>query len=131
MNDTITYYNLNAESFIDGTVNVDMSYARDLFLKYVKPGGHILDAGCGSGRDSLAFMAAGYEVDAFDASEEICRIVSERLGFPVACKRFEDLDGAEEYDGIWCCASLLHVRKRDMADVMKRLERLLKLVTAM
>ena len=64
MNDTINYYNLNAESFIAGTLNADISRARDLFLKYVKPGGRILDAGCGSGRDSLAFMAAGYEVDA-------------------------------------------------------------------
>ena len=126
MNDTINYYNLNAESFIAGTVNADMSYARNLFLKYVKPGGRILDAGCGSGRDSLAFMDAGYEVDAFDASAEICRLASERLGFPVACRRFEDLEGEEEYDGIWCCASLLHVRKTDMADVMRRLKKLLK-----
>ena len=126
MNDTINYYNLNAEAFVAGTVNADMSRARDLFLKYVKPGGRILDAGCGSGRDSLAFMAAGYEVNAFDASEEICRLASERLGFLVACRRFEYLDGAAEYDGIWCCASLLHVRKTDMAAVMRRLERLLK-----
>ena len=125
-NDTIAYYNMNADSFIAGTVNADMNHARNLFLKYVKPGGRILDAGCGSGRDSLAFMAAGYAVDAFDASAEICLLASERLGFPVVCKRFEDLEGKEEYDGIWCCASLLHVRKTDMADVMRRLERLLK-----
>ena len=44
----------------------------------------------------------------------------------MACRRFEYLDGEAEYDGIWCCASLLHVRKTDMAAVMRRLERLLK-----
>ncbi len=126
MNDTIAYYNENAAAFVEGTLDADMSYVRDLFLRYVKAGGLILDAGCGSGRDSLAFLAAGYEVDAFDASEEICRLASERLGFPVACRRFENLDGEAEYDGIWCCASLLHVRKADMANVMRRLARLLK-----
>ena len=124
--DTIAYYNENAVAFVEGTLDADMSYVRDLFLRYVKAGGRILDAGCGSGRDSLAFMDAGYEVDAFDASEEICRLAAERLGFQVACKRFEDLDGEEEYDGIWCCASLLHVQADDLLDVMNRLRKLLK-----
>ena len=125
-NDTIAYYNENAAAFVEGTLDADMSYVRDLFLRYVKVGGRILDAGCGSGRDSLSFMDAGYEVDAFDASKEICRLASERLGFTVTCKRFEDLEGEEEYDGIWCCASLLHVRTDDLLDVMNRLRRLLK-----
>lgn len=125
-NETITYYNQHAAAFIEGTASADMSRARDLFLQYVCPGGRILDAGCGSGRDTLAFLEAGYQADAFDASEEICRLASERLGFPVACKRFEELDGEAEYDGIWCCASLLHVETEELEHVMKRLGRLLK-----
>ncbi len=126
MNGTIEYYNTNAEDFIKGTIHADMSDNRGRFLKHVVPGGKILDAGCGSGRDSLAFIKAGYLVDAFDASEEICRITSETLGIPVECKRFEELSGSEQYDGIWACASLLHVRKEDLSDVMGRLHRLLK-----
>ncbi len=126
MNETIEYYNKNAESFIAGTVNADMSDCRDRFLKYIPDGGRLLDAGCGSGRDTDAFMRAGYLVDAFDASKEICRIVSENLGIPVACKRFEDLEGEDEYDGIWACASLLHVNAADLADVILRLKRSLK-----
>ncbi len=126
MNETIEYYNKNAKSFIEGTINADMSDCRNRFLKYVKKGGRILDAGCGSGRDSLAFMEAGYEVDAFDASEEICRNASERLGFTVECKRFEELTGENRYDGIWASASLLHVREEELKDVMLRLKKLLK-----
>ena len=60
MNETIEYYNQNADSFISGTINSDMSECRDSFLKYVKPGGLILDAGCGSGRDSLVFLEKGF-----------------------------------------------------------------------
>ena len=103
-----------------------MSACRDRFLQYVKPGGKILDAGCGSGRDSLAFLEAGYAVDAFDAAEEICRLASKNLGFTVNCLRFEEIIGGPEYDGIWACASLLHVNKNDLPDVMRRLKGLLK-----
>lgn len=126
MSETIEYYNRNAESFVSGTINADMHEIRDRFLKHVKPGGMILDAGCGSGRDSLAFMGAGYQVEAFDASPEICRLASETLGFTVECKRFEELTGESRYDGIWACASLLHVREKDLPDVMHRLAKLLK-----
>ncbi len=126
MNETIGYYNRNAETFIAGTLHADMLENQARFLRHVKPGGKILDAGCGSGRDSLAFIQAGFLVDAFDASEEICRLTSEILRFTVECKRFEELDGDSEYDGIWACASLLHVRGKDLPDVMNRLKRLLK-----
>jgi len=126
MNETIEYYNQNAEEFVSGTIHADMSDGRQRFLKYVKPGARILDAGCGSGRDSLAFLKEGYQVDAFDASEEICRIASDLLGFPVACKRFEELEGTSVYDGIWACASLLHVNGENLPDVMQRLKSLLK-----
>ena len=126
MNGTIEYYNQNADSFISGTINADMSETRNRFLRYIKSGGKILDAGCGSGRDSLAFQQAGYQVDAFDASEEICKKATELLGFTVECKRYEELSGSEEYDGIWACASLLHVSGNDLPDVMNRLYALLK-----
>ena len=126
MNETIEYYNRHAEEFISGTIQADVGQLRDRFLSYVKPQGRILDAGCGSGRDTLAFMKAGYEVAAFDASPELCRRASELLGITVECKRLEHLTGAAQYDGIWACASLLHVKKADMRDVLLRLKKLLR-----
>jgi len=126
MNDTIAYYNDHAEEFVEGTAGADMSVCRERFLAYLKENAKILDAGCGSGRDAMAFMECGYEVDAFDASPEICRIASERIGKDVRCARFEDLEGEAEYDGIWACASLLHVKTEELADVMRRLCRLLR-----
>ena len=126
MNRTIDYYNQNAAAFAAGTLHADMSECRKRFLKYVKPGGIILDAGCGSGRDALSFLQEGYGVEAFDASEELCRIAGELLGFPVKCLRFEELSGTALYDGIWACASLLHVQPEDLEDVIRRLKELLK-----
>ena len=124
--ETIQYYNRHAEEFCAGTFSADMSRSRDRFLAYLQPGSAILDAGCGSGRDTLAFLSAGYQVDAFDASDEICRIASQKTGIPVRKQRFEKLEGQELYDGIWACASLLHVAAADLPDVLVRLYRLLK-----
>lgn len=127
MNDkTIRYYDEHAEDFIAGTENADMRECRERFLQYLKQGQKILDAGCGSGRDVIAFREAGYEVEAFDASAEICRIASEKTGIEVKQMWFEELEGADQYDGIWVCASLLHVKPADLPDVLQRLHRLLK-----
>ena len=132
MNDkTIRYYDMHAKDFVAGTENADMQACRERFLQYLKPGQKILDAGCGSGRDVIAFREAGYEVEAFDASAEICRIAAEKTGIEVKQLRFEELAGEDAYHenafhGIWACASLLHVNPADLPDVLKRLYSLLK-----
>ena len=124
--ETIQYYERNAEKIIAGTEHADMSKQRTRFLRYLKAGSYVLDAGCGSGRDALTFLRAGYRVNAFDASEEICRIASARTGITVKKQRFETLEGEAEYDGIWACASLLHVQRENLPDVLNRLYRMLK-----
>lgn len=53
MDQTIDYYNLNAESFIENTQNVDMHLAQDKFLHLLNEGAAILDFGCGSGRNGI------------------------------------------------------------------------------
>ena len=127
MNDqTIRYYDTHAKDFAAGTEKADMRQCRERFLRYLHSGQKILDAGCGSGRDVIAFREAGYDVEAFDASAEICRLASEKTGIEVQQMRFEELAGEDAYDGIWACASLLHVNMADLPDVLKRLHRLLK-----
>jgi 2-polyprenyl-3-methyl-5-hydroxy-6-metoxy-1,4-benzoquinol methylase len=98
-----------------------MRVCRERFLRYLQPGQRILDAGCGSGRDTIAFRKAGYETDAFDASAEICRLASERTGIRVRQCRFEELEGEAQYDGIWACACLIHVARDDFGTVLGRL----------
>ena len=73
----MNYYDENAQEFFDGTVNADMSKHHEEFLKYIPENGHILDAGCGSGRDTKIFKDLGYEVTAIDGSLEMCRLASE------------------------------------------------------
>ena len=80
-----------------------------------------MDAGCGSGRDSKAFLDNGYYVLSFDASKEMCRRAAEYIGREVMNLSFEEMDFKNEFDGVWVCASLLHVPMDDLPGVMKKI----------
>lgn len=126
MSDTEAYYNRNALQFIEDTQDVDLQSLYAPFLAELPPKAHILDAGCGSGRDARAFKQMGYQVGAFDANEKLANHASQLLGIPVPVMRFEELDELACYDGIWACASLLHLREHQLPDAFERLWRALK-----
>ncbi|MBP7797115.1 MAG: DEAD/DEAH box helicase family protein [Thermoanaerobaculaceae bacterium] len=126
MDDTHAYYERLAAEFFGSTVGVNMGPLHERFLSRLVPGARILDAGCGSGRDARAFTQAGFRVDAFDASAELARLASDHCGFEVAVRRLEDVDEVAQFDGIWCCASLLHVPVDQMPGTLSRLWRALR-----
>lgn len=115
------YYNENAQEFFNDTVAADMSMHYEDFLSRIPVGGKILDAGCGSGRDSLIFMNRGYEVVAMDGSIEMCRLAGEYIGQEVVHMQFQEVDFAPIFDGIWAAASLLHVPSYELEKVLKKL----------
>lgn len=123
---TIQYYNDNAQSFVDGTVNVDMEALYSPFVKLLSDNALILDAGCGSGRDTKAFLSMGFDVEAIDASEEMVRHATAYTGINVKQQTFQDIDVSNSYDAIWACASLLHVPQEQLLTVFSRLEKALK-----
>lgn len=123
---TLKYYQDNAQTFFDGTVNVDMFSLYETFTRHLAPGARVLDAGCGSGRDAKAFLEMGYQVEAFDASSAMVELAREHTGLPIQVKTFADVEWKEEFDGIWCCASLLHVPAVELLGVMRRLADALK-----
>jgi 2-polyprenyl-3-methyl-5-hydroxy-6-metoxy-1,4-benzoquinol methylase len=125
-NTTLTFYNQNAQDFTDSTIRVDMSALYREFLPTITPNGHILDAGCGSARDAAYFKQQGFTVSAFDASEELAALASQHLQQTVEVNTFQQLDRVNQYDGIWCCASLLHVPKNELPNVFIRLQNALK-----
>ena len=124
--ETLQYYENNAESFISGTVNADMREARQRFLQLLPENALILDFGCGSGRDTKAFLEHGYRVDAVDGSAELCRQASDYTGICVRQMLFQELDISNYYNGIWACASILHLSRIEISDVLKRISNALK-----
>lgn len=122
----IQFYNANAESFAANTVAVDFSQIQQEFLSTLPPGANILDFGCGSGRDTKYFLEQGYKVDAIDGSSELCKLASAHTGIKVRQMLFQELHAKEKYDGIWACASILHVAKNELPDILQRMHNALK-----
>lgn len=123
---TLKYYNENAQSFASGTVSVKFTEVQDKFLEKLNSDAYILDFGCGAGRDTKYFLSRGYQVDAVDGSEQLCRIASKYTGIKVRQMLFQELDEKEKYDGIWACASILHLPKKQLREVLENMYAALK-----
>jgi len=125
MNETLDYYDKNAESFASGTADIEFSETHDRFLAELKEGASILDFGCGSGRDTRYFLQKGYRVIAMDGSAELCRIAEEKTGIPVKQIDFNDFEEQDRYDGIWACLSILHLPKLKLNSVLIHMKKAL------
>lgn len=123
---TLEYYQENAVPFAEGTLHVDFSATQNRFLSKLKRGSLILDFGCGSGRDTKYFLEQGYRVEAMDGSEKLCRLAGEYTGIRAEHRLFQELSEIERYDGIWACASILHLPTEELADVMRKMAAALK-----
>ena len=123
---TIEYYNRNAARFLEDTAGVEFAEIQNVFLNLLPEGALILDFGCGSGRDALEFLKRGYQVEATDGSEEMCRAAAELTGLAVRQMLFQELDEKEKYDGICACSSILHLSKPELEDVLERMTAALK-----
>lgn len=123
---TLEYYEDNAEGYAAATVDVDTSELRAKFTEFLPAGGAILDAGCGSGRDAAAFIGLEFKVTAIEPARNLAAIAARNTGLDVEVRRFQEIDWNNKFDGIWCCASLLHVPEEDMPGVIARLARALR-----
>ncbi|MDP2562908.1 bifunctional 2-polyprenyl-6-hydroxyphenol methylase/3-demethylubiquinol 3-O-methyltransferase UbiG [Psychrobium sp. 1_MG-2023] len=124
--DSTLYYDQNATSFIENTLSVDMSDLYQHFLPLLPCRALILDAGCGSGRDSKFFIDSGYRVTAIDACRELAKSTEKLISQPVQVAYFQNFSSDKKFDAIWACASLLHVPSQELPNVFQRFSNLLK-----
>lgn len=120
------FYDENGSEYFQQTHALNMDHLYEPFLQLIRPNGKILDAGCGSGRDTKRFRQLGFEVTAIEASITMARLASTYSGQVVNLTKFEDLQYEEEFDGVWACASLVHVPLSSINVVMKRMWSALK-----
>lgn len=125
-NKTLDYYNKNASSFAEATIDVDFYDTQKHFQKLLPEQGCILDFGCGSGRDTKYFLSQNFLVDAIDGSEKLCHIASDYTGIKVKKMVFNELEEKEKYDGIWACSSILHLSKNELKAVFGKMVKALK-----
>ena len=122
------FYNNSAEAYAKVTLACDMSGNLREFVRRLPAGAQVVDAGCGSGRDTAWFLANGYPCYSYDASVELQKLAQSYVGAKgtVHCHRHADLALSEQVDGIWASASLLFLNDDDLAEALAIFGRLLK-----
>ncbi|KAA1189114.1 NUDIX domain-containing protein [Pseudohalioglobus sediminis] len=123
---TAGYYSTSAVEYCRETSEFDIGDLYRPFLKHLSPVAHILDLGCGSGRDSKAFREMGHNVTGVDGNAEIAAWASVFTGHPVEVKSFQQLDYKDEFDAVWASASLLHCPETQLKDVIQKILAALK-----
>ena len=128
---TIAGYEKIAEQYRKVTDRLDMTKQADLFEKMINGNPEridsILDLGCGPGRDAEYFAKMGFDVTGIDLTERFLEMARERVPTEKFFKMdmrnlvFED----KSFEGIWACASLLHLSKKEISPVIKRLNDIL------
>ena len=120
------YYKEHTQEFIDSTINCDMSDVYGFFENHLHSKGTILDIGFGSGRDMLYFKSKGYEIYGIDPEENFVKH-AKKMGLDnVFALKVEDISFDNKFDGIWACASLLHICSENLKNVFVKCQKALK-----
>lgn len=122
---TLAYYENSAPSY---TLSFGQAPSRhlDAFLDRLQPAAHILELGCGGGRDAARMVERGFTVDATDGVAAMVRKANERFSLGARQMRFDQLTTKAQYDAVWAHACLLHVARADLPAILASIHGALK-----
>lgn len=97
------------------------------FVSLVRLGGIVLDVGCGPGMDTAVLQTHHLTAIGLDFSHEMMRVGRDEhdIQVPFAQADMRHLPFAGQIDGIWACASLLHLERDDMLPALREFHRVL------
>jgi SAM-dependent methyltransferase len=121
---TLSHYESRVEAFWQGTKDHDVSQNIDALLRHLPQDRplHVLDFGCGPGRDLLDYQRRGHLPVGLDGSEGFCVMARERAGVEVWHQDFLHLDlPANRFDGVFANASMFHIPGQELPRVLQEL----------
>ena len=87
----------------------------------------VLDAGCGPGRDMARFAALGHVARGIDANPAFVAMAAVHAPTVLGDLRdLADIYPAGFFDGVWACASLVHLPRPEAADVLGQMATVLR-----
>jgi len=123
MND---FYTDNYLAYHRRTFSVDPSLFLSPFVSRLKQGCHVLDLGCGSGRDLLWLKERGFSVTGFERSKGLADLARENAGCEVIEGDFETHDFSQiTVDAILMSGSFVHIPHARLPDVLRNITRAL------
>lgn len=122
---TFEFYQSQAPHY---SLSSAVSHSRHLdgFLDRLGPNAHVLELGCGGGRDAGRIAERGFDLDATDGVPAMVAKANERHGVHARLMRFDELEADAFYNAVWAHACLLHCPRDQLPDVLGRIHRALR-----
>jgi 2-polyprenyl-3-methyl-5-hydroxy-6-metoxy-1,4-benzoquinol methylase len=128
--ETKLFYNLTAEKTArEWYENYVLMPSIEEFVRLLPDDSRVLDLGCGGGYESMRLVKAGAQVLGVDFSEECIRIARERCPeaqFELMDFRQLDSEKLGKFDGVFACASLIHISPEELPGVFTQMHGVLK-----
>ncbi len=115
-------YNKLGKSYLDASKKIT-PWKRLDFAKLFSKGEHVLDLGCGGGRDAKFFTQRGLKVLGIDNSSVLIRLAKKEAPKAkfICSDMLKVILPKNSFNGIWAEASLLHLKRKDISKVLRRL----------
>ncbi len=95
------------------------------FMAWLPAGGQVVDLGCGPGFDTAVFHQHSFQAIGIDLSWEMLRAGPAQFSIALVQADFRQLPLAQ-VDGVWACASLVHLPHDAMLPALHEIARVLR-----
>ena len=116
------YCEENAKCYAEETLSANLSEQYQRVIPLLKEGVRILDVGSGSGLDVCYFPQQRYQVIELKSSRNLCLEIRKVFSGEVVCSDIQSYQPTQRFDGIWSCASLIHLSEEDLLCFFRKVD---------